>query len=112
VNAAETSARTGGTGERLYSLVAAFDGHLRSITGKGVRATLAGVREALGDDVPFEVHEVPSGTPVLDWTVPKEWNVGRGLARRAGWRPGRRRRRQSPAPARLQRAGAGPDEPG
>ncbi len=43
----------------------------RSITGNGVRATLAGVAQHL----PLTVHEVPSGTPVLDWTVPPEWNV-------------------------------------
>lgn len=47
----------------------------RSITGDGVRATLA----AVGRQIPLAVHEVPSGTSVLDWTVPKEWNV------RAAW---------------------------
>ncbi len=43
----------------------------RSITGDGLRATLHAVGEAL----PLEVHEVPTGTPVFDWTVPREWNV-------------------------------------
>lgn len=43
----------------------------RSITGDGVRDTLA----RLGETIPLEVHEVPSGTRVLDWTIPKEWNV-------------------------------------
>jgi aminopeptidase-like protein len=43
----------------------------RSITGDGVRRTLA----LLGERIPLEVHEVASGTRVLDWTVPKEWNV-------------------------------------
>jgi aminopeptidase-like protein len=43
----------------------------RSITGDGVRQTLA----SIGQRIPLEVHEVSSGTQVLDWTVPDEWNI-------------------------------------
>lgn len=43
----------------------------RSITGDGVRATL----KHLGREIPLTLHEVPSGTPVLDWTVPREWTL-------------------------------------
>ncbi|MDX1450141.1 MAG: DUF4910 domain-containing protein [Acidimicrobiia bacterium] len=43
----------------------------RSITGDGVRATL----ERVGAEIDLDVTEVPSGTPVLDWTVPDEWNI-------------------------------------
>jgi aminopeptidase-like protein len=43
----------------------------RSITGEGVRATLRAIQEA----IPLEIHEVPTGTPVFDWTVPREWNI-------------------------------------
>ncbi len=56
----------------------------RSITGDGVRATLdlieaelAGVADAVGPRYHWERHEVPTGTPVLDWTVPNEWNLVR-----------------------------------
>ena len=47
----------------------------RSLTGNGVRDTLA----ALGREVSMEIIETPSGTPVFDWTVPREWNL------RAAW---------------------------
>jgi aminopeptidase-like protein len=43
----------------------------RSITGDGLRATL----NLLQEFIPIEVHEVPTGTTVLDWVVPKEWNI-------------------------------------
>ena len=43
----------------------------RSITGDGVRETLRAVAER----IPIELHEVPSGTQVLDWTVPDEWSI-------------------------------------
>lgn len=58
-------------GQRLYDLAAAIYPICRSLTGQGVRETLA----ILGRHVPFTVHEVPTGTPILDWTVPREWNV-------------------------------------
>lgn len=60
-----------GLGEAMHSLVSELYPICRSITGEGVRQTLARVR----DHIPLEVREVPSGTQVFDWTVPEEWNI-------------------------------------
>ena len=55
----------------------------RSITGNGVRRTLA----ILQRYIPIKIHEVPSGTRVLDWVVPPEWNIrGAYIARPDGTR--------------------------
>ena len=43
----------------------------RSITGDGVRQTLANIKL----EIPINIEEVPSGTQVFDWQVPEEWNV-------------------------------------
>jgi aminopeptidase-like protein len=58
-------------GKEMHALIAELYPLCRSITGNGVRQTL----QVLKREIPLEVHEVPSGTPVFDWTVPREWNI-------------------------------------
>ncbi len=60
-----------GVGEPMYELVRELYPICRSITGNGVRETLRRVSE----HIPLKIHEVPTGTRVFDWTVPKEWNI-------------------------------------
>ncbi len=60
-----------GTGAAMHALCTELFPLLRSITGKGVRDTLAGI----GRHIPLTMTEVPSGTAVFDWTVPPEWTV-------------------------------------
>lgn len=43
----------------------------RSITGQGLRETLG----RIGDQIPLKIREIPTGTEVFDWNVPKEWNI-------------------------------------
>jgi aminopeptidase-like protein len=62
-------------GQAMHDLARELYPICRSITGNGVRQTLALLQRV----VPLEVHEVKSGQPALDWTVPDEWNI------RAAW---------------------------
>src|SRR5512139_2421964 len=58
-------------GRQMYSLITELYPICRSITGDGLRQSLG----ILSRFIPLEIHEVPTGTPVFDWTVPKEWNI-------------------------------------
>jgi aminopeptidase-like protein len=58
-------------GDWLYRLATELYPICRSITGDGVRQTL----RRLQQEVPLELVEVPTGTPVFDWSVPNEWNI-------------------------------------
>ncbi|MGH6609824.1 MAG: DUF4910 domain-containing protein, partial [Burkholderiaceae bacterium] len=61
----------GSIGRKMHSFIAELYPICRSITGSGLRETL----RIVGREIPLQLHEVPSGTPVLDWTIPKEWNI-------------------------------------
>jgi aminopeptidase-like protein len=58
-------------GQELHQFASELYPICRSITGNGVRQTLALIQ----GKVPLRITEVPTGTPVFDWTVPKEWNI-------------------------------------
>ena len=58
-------------GDSIYALIEKLFPIHRSTTGEGVRSTLRIIQEM----VPLVMHEVPTGTQVLDWVVPKEWNI-------------------------------------
>ncbi|PWB73282.1 peptidase M28 [candidate division GN15 bacterium] len=58
-------------GRQMYDLAAGLFPICRSITGDGLRQTLKVIQR----HIPIEIHEVPSGTIVFDWTVPNEWNI-------------------------------------
>ena len=55
----------------MHALAAELYPICRSITGDGVRKTLQIIEQL----VPVERHEVPTGTAVFDWQVPREWNI-------------------------------------
>ncbi len=59
------------TGGEMHELAKELYPICRSITGDGFRETLTILRR----QIPIEVYEVPSGTAVFDWSVPKEWNI-------------------------------------
>jgi len=58
-------------GQALHAFADELYPICRSITGNGVRQTLALINQR----IPLETHEVPSGTQAFDWTIPREWNI-------------------------------------
>lgn len=66
-----TEPAVAGIGAEALALIEELFPICRSITGRGVRQTL----EVLARHVPLAVTEVASGSQVLDWIVPREWNI-------------------------------------
>jgi aminopeptidase-like protein len=58
-------------GQEMYDLMERLFPICRSITGNGVRESF----EIIKDYIPIQLFEVPTGTKVFDWVVPKEWNI-------------------------------------
>jgi aminopeptidase-like protein len=58
-------------GQQMHRFAADLFPVCRSITGEGIRETLAAIQRS----IPLQISEVPTGTPVFDWMVPKEWNI-------------------------------------
>lgn len=58
-------------GHEMHALLAKLYPLCRSITGPGLRETLC----TLQNYIPLVLHEVPTGTRVFDWTVPREWTI-------------------------------------
>ena len=67
----KTTLNSNDVGHEMCQLIAELYPICRSITGNGFRETLSIIKR----HIPLKVHEVPSGTKVFDWTVPKEWNI-------------------------------------
>ena len=58
-------------GQEIYQLIEELYPICRSITGDGFRSSL----EIMAKHIPLELYKVASGTQVLDWVVPREWNI-------------------------------------
>ena len=58
-------------GAELHDFAAELYPICRSITGSGLRQTLARIQQR----IPLQTSEVPTGTQVFDWTIPREWNI-------------------------------------
>ncbi len=89
------------TGADLHALVERLYPICRSITGDGVRQTL----DIIGEHIALERHEVPTGTAVLDWTIPQEWNIRDAYVATPSGERVIDFRRVEPARRRLQRPG-------
>lgn len=68
------------SGDHLMNFIRELFPICRSITGNGLRETL----RLIGEEIPLNIHEVPTGTKVLDWEIPKEWNIKDAFIRNSG----------------------------
>ena len=59
-------------GKKIYNLCKIIFPYNRSLTGNGNRTTLNILKKYCSK---LKIKEVPSGTKVFDWVIPKEWNV-------------------------------------
>ena len=66
------------TNEEMHAFATRLFPICRSITGEGVRYTLGQIKEKLPN---LQLFEVPTGTKVFDWEIPKEWNLSRAYVK-------------------------------
>lgn len=67
----ENSLSSGQIQNEMFELMAKLYPICRSISGDGVRETL----QILKKFINLQINEVPTGTKIFDWTIPKEWNI-------------------------------------
>ncbi len=58
-------------GSEMYNFISELFPICRSITGNGVRETLNQIHKHIA----LQITEIPTGTQVFDWQIPKEWNI-------------------------------------
>lgn len=58
-------------GAKMHKVIRDLFPICRSITGNGVRRTL----DIVSEIIPLDRYEIPTGTKVFDWEVPREWNI-------------------------------------
>jgi len=58
-------------GTEIFDLIKNLYPIHRSITGEGIRQTLDIIKKY----IPLQINEIPTGTKVFDWEIPKEWNI-------------------------------------
>jgi aminopeptidase-like protein len=58
-------------GSELHARIRRLYPICRSITGDGVRNTL----QLISEEIDVQTEEIPTGTAVFDWTIPREWNI-------------------------------------
>ena len=59
-------------GKKIHKLCKVLLPINRSLTGNGNRKTLKILKKYCPK---LKIKEIPTGTKIFDWTIPKEWNV-------------------------------------